>query len=202
MNHTTVPADAPEPAWKRLLTPWRIAAALLAGFLLSQAYFSWQDRSLIAALNSHPPFAMPAFELRFSRRIPYDPLTFVGRGARAGLWKWTPEGLELTPEGGAYFRMEGEWIVSHAVAGRRRYARLRERTREGEHERIAFFYQWEEISIPAVALLFPPPELGKEYLATAVMSRTAEGWTVRSLQTRDYDEPLAHLQSIASGVRR
>jgi len=191
-----------EPKWKRWLQPWKIAAVLVALFLLSQAYFSWRDSFLSAALNNSPAFAAPEFPLEFSSKIQYDPLTFVGRGARAGFWDWTPEGLVLTPAGSRYFRMEGERIISQAVAGRRRFSRLRERTTQGASERVSFFYQWEELSPPTVALLYPPPILGDEYLASAVLVPSGEGWEVTALETRDFDEPLEHLQSIASGVLR
>jgi hypothetical protein len=189
-----------EPKWKRLLQPWKIAAALIAVFLISQAFLSWRDRFIVSALEKSPAFAAPEFPLEFSSKIQYDPLTFVGRGARAGFWKWTPEGLELTEDGSRYFRMEGERILSQAAAGRRRFSRLRERTTQGEHETITFFYKWEELSPPTVALLYPPPKLGDEYLASAVLVRSGESWEVTGLETRDFDEPLAHLQAIASGV--
>ena len=194
------PNSAEEPNWKRFLTPWKIAAVLIAAFLISQVYFSWRDSFIVSALDNSPAFAAPKFPLEFSKKIQYDPLTFVGRGARAGFWTWTPEGLELTPEGSRFFRMEGEMIASQAAAGRRRFSRLRERTTQGENEKIDFFYQWEELSPPTVALLFPPPELGDEYLATADLVHSGKGWELRSIETRDFDEPLAHLQSIASGV--
>ena len=189
-----------EPAWKRLLTPWKIAAALLAVFLIAEAYIAWRDQALIGALESAPAFATPELKLSFSKKIQYDPLSFVGRGARAGLWTWTPQGLELTPEGSKFFRMDGETIVSQGAAGRRRLSRIRERTTQAERQQIVFFYQWEEIASPTAALLAPPPKLGDEYLASAVLARSGNGWAVSSLETRDFDEPLAHLQSIASGV--
>jgi hypothetical protein len=191
-----------EPKWKRMLQPWKIAAVLLGIFLLSQAYFAWSDRFVAATLNSHPAFATPEFPLEFSKTIQYDPLTFVGRGARAGFWDWTPEGLVLTQEGSRHFRMEGDRIVSHAVAGRRHFARLRERVTQGTTERVSFFYAWDELTPPAVALLFPPPKLGDEYLASAVLARSGDGWEVTELETPDFDKPLQQLQAIASGVLR
>jgi hypothetical protein len=191
-----------EPKWKRWLQPWKIAAVLVALFLISQAYFSWRDSFLVSALNNSPAFASPEFPLEFSSRIQYDPLTFVGRGARAGFWDWTPEGLVLTTEGSRYFRIEGSRIISHAVAGRRRFSRFRERATQGPTERISFFYVWEELSPPTVALLFPPPQLGDEYLASAVLVRSGEQWEMSALETPDYDKPLQQLQSIASGVLR
>ena len=193
---------AKEPAWKRLLTPWKIAAALLAVFLISQAYLTWRDSFAVSALNDYQAFAAPELKLSFSKNIQYDPLSFVGRGARAGLWTWTPQGLELTPEGSKFFHMDGEMIVSQGAAGRRRLSRIRERTTQGDRQQIVFFYEWEEISPPLAALLAPPPKLGDEYLASAVLARAGNGWAVSSLETRDFDEPLEHLQSIASGVLR
>jgi len=199
MNESNVTA---EPAWKRLLTPWKIAAALLAVFLVSQVYFTWRDQAIVSALESAPAFATPELKLSFSKNIQYDPVSFVGRGAHTGLWTWTPQGLELTAEGSKYFRMDGETIVSHGAAGRRRLSRIRERITQAESQQIVFFYQWEEIASPTAALLAPPPKLGDEYLASAVLARSGNGWEVSSLETRDFDEPLEHLQSIASGVLR
>ena len=199
MNESSV---AEEPAWKRLLTPWKIAAVLLAVFLISQAYLTWRDSFAVSALNNYQAFAAPELKLSFSKKTQYDPLSFVGCGARAGLWTWTPQGLELTPEGSKFFRMDGEMIVSQGAAGRRRLSRIRERTTQAESRQIVFFYEWEEIAPPTAALLAPPPKLGDEYLASAVLMRAGNGWEVSSLETRDFDEPLVHLQSIASGVRR
>src|SRR3989304_4570445 len=159
-----------EPAWKRLLTPWKIAAALLAVFLIAEAYLAWRDQALIGALESAPAFATPELKLSFSKKIQYDPLSFVGRGARAGFWTWTPQGLELTPEGMKYFRMEGDMIVSQVQAGRRKVSRMRNKEmQDGRALRytIDFFYEWTEISPPAVALLYPPPKINDEYLGKA-----------------------------------
>lgn len=195
--------DTEEPNWKRWLTPWKIAVVLIAAFLISQAFYSWRDRSIVSALDNSPAFAIPEFTLEFSRKIQYDPLTFVGRGARAGFWTWTPEGLELTPEGLEYFRKEGGMIVSQVQAGRRKVSRIRNKeTRDGRALRytIDFFYEWTEISLPAVALLYPPPKMNSEYLGKAILHQGPNGLEVTSLETRDFDEPLAHLQAIASGV--
>ena len=192
--------EAPEPKWRQWLQPWKIAVALVALFLLVQTVLSWKDQDLITALDLSPAFAEPEFPLEFSRKIQYDPLTFVGRGARAGFWDWTPEGLVLATSGREYFHIEGDRIVSNTTAGRRRFSRFQARATQGSGERITFFYRWEEISPPAVALLFPPPELGNEYLATAVVNRVGEGWELVSLEAPDYEEPLEHLQAVASGI--
>ena len=192
--------DDVEPRWKHLLQPWKIAVFLMAIFLASQAYFYWQDRPIVSALNDDPKFSMPEFPLEFSTTIQYDPLTFVGRGARAGFWDWTPEGLVLTEDGSRYFGMEGDRIVSHTTAGRRRFSRLRERVSLAETETVHFFYLWEEISAPAVALLFPPPKLGDEYRARAELVYVGGTWQVSSVESPDFDEPLQNLQSIATGV--
>ncbi|MBI2820361.1 MAG: hypothetical protein HYX73_10310 [Acidobacteria bacterium] len=192
-----------EPKWKRFLTPWKITAVLIAAFLISQAFISWRDSFIVSTLDNSPAFAVPEFTLEFSRKIQYDPLTFVGRGARAGFWTWTPEGLELTSEGIKYFRLEGGMIVSQVQAGRRKVSRIRNKEmRDGIALRytIDFLYEWTEISPPAVALLYPPPKMKDEYLGKAILYQGPNGWEVTSLETRDFDEPLEHLQSIASGV--
>jgi len=165
-----------------------------------QGWQAWRDRALQSALESAPAFATPSLPLEFSRHIAYDPLSFVGRGARAGFWSWTPQGLNLTASGNTYFRLEGEKFVSQAPAGRRRLTRIRSHTPRENGQQIEFFYEWVELSPVATALLRPPPVTGQEFLAGAVLVREPAGWRVESLETRDYDEPLARLQEIASGV--
>jgi hypothetical protein len=190
-------------AWiKKLLSPWGIALALLVAFLGWQGYGYWQDRGLQDALMSDPAFATPEMKLDFSKTIPYDPLSFLGRGAHAGLWTWTPKGLDLTPEGSKYFRMEGDQIISQTTAGKRRLARIQLQSTKSDGEQIDFFYEWMEISPAAAALLVPPPKLGEQYLAKATLVREGDTWRVISLETRDFDEPLGHLQDVAHGVRR
>lgn len=196
------PNGVEEPRWRRFLTPWKIAAVLLAAFLITQGYLWWRSRFIVEVMNDFPAFATPGFKLEFSSKIQYDPLTFVGRGARAGFWKWTPQRLVLTESGRRYFRMEGDKIVSQMTAGRRQLSGLREQSTQGDRIRINFYYRWEELSPPTVALLYPPPKLGEDYLGSAVLVRLGEKWEVTSLETRDFDEPLEHLQSIASGVRQ
>src|SRR5688572_14777748 len=137
--------------WKqRLVSPWGVAGILLAGFLAVQGWQAWRDRALHNAVNNHPPFATPALPLEFSRTIQYDPLTFVGRGARAGFWQWTPQGLNLTELGSTFFRQEGGKFISQATAGRRRLARIRSRAPQGSGQQIEFFYPWTELSPVAV----------------------------------------------------
>ena len=195
-----------EPAWKRWLSPWRITAVLLGIFFLGQAYLAWRDRPIASALESYPPFAAPSFDLRFSRNFSYDPHSFVGRGARAGFWLWTPEALVLTEEGRKYFEETGGMIVSKIPAGARRIQRIRtNRSLNGAlngERQIEFLYEWTEVSPPASVLLVPPPRLGEPYPGSAVIAREAGSWTVRSFRTRDFEEPLAHLKDIASGVLR
>lgn len=193
------------PSWKRFLSPWKIAAILIAFFLLVQGYLYWRDRTIIRDLESDPAFATPAFQLRFSRKMSYDPHTFIGRGAQGGLWRWTPGGLELTEEGRRFFEQQGDQFISHAAAGRRRVRRISRMERRGGREPqllIDFFYEWAEIFPPAAVLPFPPPRQGQEYFASARLAPGPEGWTVQSLEARDFDEAMTRLREIASGVRR
>ena len=197
----TSPAPIEHRTWKqRLLSPWGVAAILLAGFLAVQGWQAWRDRALYDAINQYPQFAEPPLPLEFSRTIQFDPLTFVGRGARAGFWEWTPQGLNLTERGSTYFRQEGGKFISQATAGRRRLTRTRSRAQFGPGQQIEFFYECTELSPVAVALLGPAPVLAQEFLATAVVIPEGAAWRVESVVTRDYDEPLANLQEIASGV--
>ncbi len=195
-------AAAVEPVWKRYLTPWKIAVVMVGVFLITEAYLMWRDRAIEAALRNAPAFATPALKLEFSSKIPYDPLSFVGRGAHAGFWNWTPQGLELTAEGSKYFRVDGDQIISNSPAGSRRLTRIQSRSPQGDGQRIEFFYEWVEISPAADALLRPAPKTGEEYLASAALARRGAGWEMTTLETRDFDEPLQRLQDAAGGIRR
>ena len=188
--------------WKRLLSPWKITAALLAVVLLVTVYMSWQDREPLAALQSHPALVAPPFDLQFSSKFPYDPHSFVGRGARAGLWQWTPDGLLLTEQGQKYFEQSGEMFVSKSVAGTRRIKRIHAIRKINGQWRVEFLYEWTAVSAPAAALLVPPPRTGEDYPGEAVLSRDEQGWHVRSLRTLDFEKPMEHLKDIAAGVRR
>ncbi|MBI4463870.1 MAG: hypothetical protein HY647_04120 [Acidobacteria bacterium] len=193
---------ATPPLWKRFLSPWGIVAILLGIFLAGEAYLTWRDREPQEVLESHAPFITPAFDLQFSRKFPYDPHSFVGRGARAGFWQWTPEGLVLTEAGRNHFEVSGEQIISKAVAGRRSVKRIRASHNLNGERRIEFLYEWTEISLPAAVLLTPPPRPGEEYPGEAVLRREDQGWRVKTLRTLDFEKPMAHLQEIAAGVRR
>jgi hypothetical protein len=192
-----------KPAGLRALlaSPWKVAAVLLGIFLLVQGYLVWRDRGLTSALDAHEPFATPAFPLQLSRKMAYDPLSFLGRGRQAGLWNWTQDGLVLTEEGKKFFEQSGEQFLSRAPAGRRRVTRLRDIGESDGRREVFFFYQWTEVAPPA-ALLYPAPQAGQEYLGRAVLEQADGAWRVASFQTLDFDEPLARLQDIAAGVRR
>ncbi len=198
---SAAPAASVQNFFKSLLTPWRIAAILIGIFLLGQGYLAWRNLAFETALESHAPFATPVFELEFSRHFPYDPLSFIGRGARAGLWEWSPEGLNLTEEGNTFFQEFGERFVSQAAAGQRRISRFRtnREVREGVRH-IDFLYEWIEVSLPAAALVVPPPREEEVYLGRAVLVLEGGQWKVASFQTLDFEEPMAHLQEVATGV--
>ncbi|MBI4460361.1 MAG: hypothetical protein HY648_09930 [Acidobacteria bacterium] len=194
------PSKKPHPFVRRLLSPWGAAAVLVVVLLLVQAYLVRQDRVLISALDNFPPFAAPEFALRFSRKTPYDPLSFVGRGARGGLWQWSPEGLILTEKGRQFFTEAGQDFVCQTTAGRRRVTRIRsDASRDGERQ-LEFSYEWVELSAPAAALLYPQLRLEEDYLGRATLTEEQGNWRVQSFQTPDFDNPLAHLQEVASGV--
>lgn len=179
-----------------------IAAVLFIVFLLVQGYLLIRDRDFRAVIDNHAEFAQPALPLDFSRKKEFDPLSFLGRGQQAGLWDWTPEGLELTADGKNFFEQVGDQFISHASAGQRRVTRLSSvDSRDGRRE-IIFFYEWTEITPPAAAMLFPAPETGKEYLGRAVLEQDQGQWKVASFATQDFDEPLSRLQDIAAGVLR
>ena len=179
-----------------------IAAVLFIVFLLVQGYLLIRDRDLRTVIDNHADFAHPSLPLEFSRKKDFDPLSFLGRGQQAGLWDWTPEGLELTADGKTFFEQNGDQFISHAAAGQRQVARLSSiDDRDGRRE-ISFFYEWTEVTPPTAALLFPAPETGKEYLGRAVLEQDQGQWKVTSFEVLDFDEPLSRLQDIASGILR
>ena len=201
MSSSSTPSTpAPQQFFRRLLSPWAVAGFLLGIFLLIQGYLFWHDRALIAALDNFPPFATPVFELQFSKKTSYDPLSFIGRGKQAGLWQWSPESLILTEEGHKFFAESGEMFISHATAGKRRVTRLRNQQAGDGERRFELFYEWVEISPPAAALLFPPPRTGEEYLGQAVLIQEHGAWKVKSFHSLDFEKPMVRLQEIASGV--
>lgn len=195
-------ANSPKRAiFHRILSPWGIAIIILALFFLGQGYLAWRDRSVKEALESDVSFATPALDVAFSKKLPYDPLSFIGKGARAGLWQWTPEALVLTDEGRKFFSESGDLFVSHAAAGKREVKRIRINagTKEGDR-RVEFVYQWTEVSPPAAVLLNPPPRQNDDYPGQAVLTHEGGSWKVKSLRTQDFDDTLAHLKQAASGV--
>ncbi|OFW10692.1 MAG: hypothetical protein A3G20_07750 [Acidobacteria bacterium RIFCSPLOWO2_12_FULL_59_11] len=201
MSSSSTPSTpAPQPFFRRWLSPWAVAGLLVGIFLLIQGYLFWHDRALMAALDNFPPFAAPAFELQVSKKTPYDPLSYIGRGARAGLWQWSPEGLILTEKGRKFFRESGEMFISQAAAGKRKVTRVRNQQASDGERQFEFLYEWVEISPPAAALLFPPPRPGEEYLGQAVLTQEQGAWKVKSFQALDFEKPMARLQEIASGV--
>jgi hypothetical protein len=186
---------------KLLLTPWGIAGLLMAIFFIGQAYLALRDRSVQTALENDPAFAAPALDLTFSKHIAYDPLTFVGKGAQAGFWQWSPDGLVLTDKGRQFFDESGDTFTSRVPAGKRRLKRIRTNTATASGDRqIGFLFEWSEVSPPAAALLSPPPHTNDEYPGEAVMTREGGAWKMKSLRTRDFEEPLERLRMAAAGV--
>jgi hypothetical protein len=185
---------------KLLRSPWGIAAIILAIFVFGELYLSWRDRVIEDALETSQAFRAPVFELTFSKNLPYDPLSFIGKGASAGFWQWSQNGLVLTPQGQQFFGEEAGMFVAHAAAGKRRIQRIRvnEGAKDGDRH-IEFIYEWTEVS-PLAALLSQPPRTNEEYPGQALMSREGTSWKLKSLRTDDFDQPLAHLQDVASGV--
>jgi hypothetical protein len=184
------------------VTPREIAGVVFVIFLLVQGYFLIRDRDLSATIDNHAAFAQPALPIEFSRKTPYDPLSFIGRGRQAGLWNWTEEGLVLTDQGRGFFEQEGDRFISRAPAGKRRVTRLGDIVDHNGQREIFFFYEWIEVTPPAAALLRPAPQAGGEYYARAVLSQEEGDWKVASFEARDFEEPLARLQDIAAGVQR
>ena len=184
------------------VSPREVAAVLFIVFLVVQGYLLIRDRDIRTAIDNHAEFAQPALPLEFSRKKDFDPLSFLGRGQQAGLWDWTPEGLELTADGKSFFEQDGDQFISHASAGQRRVTRLSSVDNSDGRREISFFYEWTEITPPAAALLFPSPETGKEFLGRAVLEQDQGQWKVASFETLDFDEPLSRLQDVAAGVLR
>jgi hypothetical protein len=194
-------ADAATAGWKaRIISPLGITSILLGLLLLLLSFLGRRDDAFEQAMNAYEPFATPAFDIQFNKDVLYDPRSFVGRGRRSSLWEWSQQdGVTLTRLGANFFTSQDTTIVSTNGAGRRRLVRILAEY-EGETRReIEFDYEWTEISPPAAALLSPAPRLGESYYGRAVVIEDQNGWSVDSFETRDFDESLDKLRSIASG---
>lgn len=161
---------------------------------------SMRDREARLALELHQPFIKPHFDLTFSKTIPYDPLSFVGRGARVRYWEWTPEGLKLAEGGRRYFTDQPTSIFGNIVAGQRQVKKItRLSDRSGDRE-VRFTYRWVEVTEPAKLLLHDPPKTEGEYEGRALLRKEGGSWRVKYLLTPDYDKPVAALRDEAQGI--
>src|SRR5438445_4488633 len=98
---------------------WVLVALVAAIFIPWWALTAARDRSARLAIELHTPFVKPFLDVRFSKKIPYDPQSFIGRGREAGYWEWSPEGLTSTSKGRLYFEDAGDSISGAVAAGKR-----------------------------------------------------------------------------------
>ena len=153
------------------------------------------------AVELHTAFNQPSLELSFSKKITYDPQTFVGRGRHSGLWDWSPEGLTLTEKGRKFFTDDASSIWGSFAAGRRVVKAFGAVQDVSGGREVTFFYTWSEVSEPAAKLLNDPPVAGNAYRGRAVLILDNGVWRVKSLSTPDYDKALALLLTEARGTR-
>ena len=154
------------------------------------------------AVELHIPFNQPSLELSLSKKIQYDPQTFVGRGRHAGFWEWSPEGLALTEKGRKFFTDDASSIWGSLTAGRRVLTNLGSVQDVSGGREVGFFYAWSEVSEPIAKLLNDPPAAGKTYRGRAMLVLENGVWRVRSLDTPDYDQAVALLLKEAQGALR
>ena len=180
----------------------------LLGVLVVLIFLPWvlltgkSEREIRRTIETFEPFQLPEFPLQFSRTMEYDSLGFLGRGVRAGFWKWTPEGMVLAEKGRAYFTQTPSEISTVVGAGRRVISKLQGfQDREGRRE-VRFRYRWTKVTPPAQALLSIPPVPNEEYEGRAVLVKHSGHWRVELLETPDFDQPMALLKDTSQGVRR
>ena len=132
----------------------------LLGVLVVLIFLPWvlltgkSEREIRRTIETFEPFQLPEFPLQFSRTMEYDSLGFLGRGVRAGFWKWTPEGMVLAEKGRAYFTQTPSEISTVVGAGRRVISKLQGfQDREGRRE-VRFRYRWTKVTPPAPSLAF------------------------------------------------
>ena len=191
------------PEWKLPVRPqWLLAMVVVAAFVPWWLYTNYGERRARTTLELHTPFARPLLEMRFSKRIYYDPQTFVGRGRSTGYWEWTPEGLTLTEKGRLYFHESGEDFVTAAPIGRRAIASIRSVQEAPPGYAVTFKYTWTEVAEPASKLLPTPPKKDAEYEGTATLAEEGGVWKVKDLKTPDLEKPLAIVLHQATGARR
>jgi len=185
-----------------LRIPHLLGLLVLLGFLPWIFLTGWSEREVRTAIESHDPFRLPEFPVKFSRTMKFDPVGFMGRGIQAGFWKWTPEGLVLADKGRAYFSETPEHIAAIVGAGRRVITTLQGyQDREGKRD-VRFRYRWTEVTPPAQSLLSTPPDPNEEYDGRAVLAKQDGRWRVELLETPDFDRPMALLRDTAQGILR
>src|SRR5262245_43179981 len=156
--------------------------ARILGLIVLIAFLPWiiltgkNERDARRAIESYEPFSIPSFPFKFSRKIKYDPLGFMGQGRRVGFWEWTPEGLVLAEKGRPYFTETGDEITAVVGAGRRVVTSLKGFKDENGRREVNFRYRWTEITEPASILLSKPPHRDAEYDGRAVLAKRDGQW--------------------------
>lgn len=179
----------------------------LIGLVVLVLFWPWvfltvkNERDMRRAIETYEPLALPAFSIKFSKTMPFDSLGFQGKGLEAGFWQWTPTGLVLADKGKPYFSETSDTISSLVGAGKRQVTHIDSyQDRDGKRY-LLFRYRWTEIN-PVTVLLLKPPEPDTDYQGTAVLVKQDGGWKLESLKTPDFDQPMALLVDITSGVKR
>lgn len=189
--------------WKLPVRPqWLLAMIVVAAFIPWWLYTSYGERRARTTIELHTPFTRPIFEVRFSKRIYYDPQTFVGRGRKAGYWEWSPEGLILTAKGAEYFRDAGEDYATASPIGRRAITSVQSVQTTAAGLAVTFKYTWTEVAEPAITLLPTAPSQGAEYEGKATLAEEGGVWKVKSLSAPDLEKPMAIVLHQATGARR
>ncbi len=189
---------------QRFQWQWILVAAVGAIFLPWWGITAAREHSARLAIELHTPFLKPFLDVRFSKKIQYDPQTFIGRGRETGYWIWSPEGLELGSKGRQFFADtgDGESIAGAITAGKRQLDSVNSvQDRNGGRE-VLFNYSWTEISEPIAKLLNAPPKKGVAYRGKAMLVEENSVWKVQSMSLPDFDEPMAILQKQAAGALR
>lgn len=184
-----------------------IGLPALIGLVVLALFIPWviltgkSERDTRRAIVNYQPFSQPAFDIRFSKTIKFDPLGFMGTGIEAGWWEWTPNGMALAEKGRAYFADTPEAITSLVGSGRRVISSFDGFQDRGGKRDVRFHWRWAEITPPAQLLLSRKPQINEDYEGHAVLSAGPDGWRVEKLETPDFDIPMALLRDTVAGIQ-
>jgi len=177
---------------------WVLVGAVLVVFIPWFAVVMSRESSSQDAIENFKDFAQPHMTIKFSKTIPWDPQSFLGRGRTIGFWDWSEKGVVLTSKGQNIFAEPGGKDISgDVVVGKRKITTVKSVQPVGANREVLFLYAWTELT--DVAKLFSkPPEIGKEYQGLATLVEKTGAWDVKALTTPDFSRAVEILMAETS----